>query len=114
VTPEFRPPAGLRAATKRWYLDVSRDWQLEPHHLRLLALAAQSWDEAQSAAELVRRDGLLVTMPSGAQRPHPAVRIGSEAKSLFAKLIRELDLDLEPPAEARRPPALRSIAGGRS
>jgi hypothetical protein len=30
----------------------------------------------------------------------------------FARVLRELDLDLEPPAQAKRPPYLRSIVGG--
>lgn len=107
------PPKGLRPATRRWFNQVVARWELEPHHVRLLSLAARSWDEAEAAAKLIRIEGLIVTQPSGAKRPHPAARVGNEARALFARMIRELDLDLEPPAEVRRPPTLRSIVGHR-
>ena len=106
-------PKGLEASTKRWFIDTCERWELEPHHLRLLAIAARAWDEAEQASALMRKDGLLITMPSGATRPHPAARMANEARAMFARALRELDLDLNPPAEAKRPSPLRSIAGGR-
>jgi hypothetical protein len=111
-TPSFRPPTGLRAGTRRWFVAVSSSWDLEEHHLRQLAIAARSWDQAEEADELVRREGLVIQMPSGASRPHPAIRIGNEARALFLRALRELDLDLEPPAATKRPPMLRSVKGG--
>jgi phage terminase small subunit len=107
------PPPGLRPATRRWFLETCQRWELEPHHVRLLAIAAQSWDETQRAAALLRKEGLLITMPSGAKRPHPAARLAGDARATFMRAVRELDLDLEPPSEARRPAPLRSIAGRR-
>ena len=79
----------------------------------MLAIAARAWDEGEAAARLVRKDGLVVTMPSGAKRAHPALRIATEARATFRHALRELDLDIEPPAEEKRPPLLRSIVGGR-
>src|SRR5262245_38603074 len=106
-----KPPAGLRAATRRWFLDTDATYELDPHHIRLLSVAARAWDEGEAAGALVRKEGLLITMPSGAKRPHPAIRIANEARAVFMRALRELDLDLEPPSEAKRPPALKSIAG---
>lgn len=108
-----RPPKHLRAETRRWWLAVVTEWTLEEHHVRLLTLAARSWDEAEAAQELIRTEGLIVKQPSGALRPHPAVRVGQEARAMFARLLRELDLDVDPPKASARPPALRSIAGSR-
>lgn len=108
-----RPPVGLRPATRAWFLETVSRWVLEPHHVRLLGIAARAWDESEAATALVRTEGLLITMPSGARRPNPASRIANEARATFMRALRELDLDLEAPAAARRPPALRSIAGGR-
>ena len=109
-----RPPAGLTPATRAWWRDVTSGWELESHHLKLLAICCRAWDEAEAASELVRRDGLTVVQPSGAVRPNPALRIANEARALYARCLRELDLDVQPPADAQRPPQLRSIAGGRS
>jgi hypothetical protein len=111
--PKHRPPQGLRPTTRKWFLSVVNDWTLEEHHTRLLALAARAFDEAETAEALYRREGLVISMPSGAKRPHPAIRVALEARACFMRALRELDLDLEPPAVAKRPPTLRSIAGGR-
>jgi hypothetical protein len=48
----------------------------------------------------------------GGQKLSPLVRIESDCRLSFARLLRELDLDVDPPAEAKRPPMLRSIRGG--
>jgi len=113
MTGESRPPKHLQPATRRWWQAVVSAWELESHHIRLLTLAAQCWDETQAAQALVQREGLTVRMPSGAIRPHPALRIVQDGRICFARLLRELDLDVDAPKEAARPPALRSIVGGR-
>jgi P27 family predicted phage terminase small subunit len=108
----LKPPPHLHSATRHWWRCVVDDYELEPHHVRLLTVAARAWDEADAAADLVRQEGLTVTQPSGAVRPHPAIRIANEARALFMRALRELDLDVDPPATARRPPPLRSTVGG--
>ena len=108
------PPATLQPAGRGLWEAIVSDYDLEPVDLARLATACCAIDRAEAAAAEVRRDGLLVTMPSGARRPHPAVRIEAESRALFLRSLRELDLDAEAIPEAVRPPALRSIAGGRS
>jgi hypothetical protein len=108
-----RAPKGLTPETRRWFVSVVSDYVLEPHHVRLLGVAARAFDESEKAAALVLSDGLLITMPSGAKRPHPALRIANEARAVYMRAIRELDLDLDAPPAAVQPPALRSIVGGR-
>src|SRR3974390_2630343 len=110
---EIRPPRHLSREARDWFRSVAETWELEPHHLKLLAMAAQTFDEVQQATAVVHRDGPITAMPSGAKRPHPALRIAQEGRVIFARLLRELDLDVAPPAEAKRPPNLRSIVGGR-
>jgi hypothetical protein len=86
-----------------------REYQLEPHHLRLLQAAAECWDRLQQARELLSRDGLVIAGREGGMRPHPAAAIERDCRIAFARLIRELDLDVEPPASNRTAPApLRS------
>jgi phage terminase small subunit len=90
------------------------DWALEAHHVRLLTLAAEAWDRYQQARKLIAVEGLTVSTRDGGARAHPAIRIETDCRLAFARLIRELDLDVTPPKEtAARPPALRSIKGGR-
>ena len=107
-----KPPGHLRAETRKWWSAVLREYELEPHHVRLLTLAAEAWDRAQEARETVARDGSYYHDRFGAPRKHPAVQVELDSRTSFSRLIRELDLDTEHPAEARRPPGLRSVRGG--
>jgi phage terminase small subunit len=110
VRPE--PPGHLSPATKDWWRTTVRDYDLEPHHLRLLQGAAESWDRYQQARVALAKHGLTFTDDKGMVRARPEVAIERDSRIAFARLIRELDLDVEAPAEARsRPPALRSNRG---
>ena len=51
----LKAPAHLRAATARWWIAVQKDFDLEPHHVRLLTLAATAWDRAEAAREVIGR-----------------------------------------------------------
>jgi phage terminase small subunit len=107
-----RAPRHLRPDTRRWWSSVVNDWELEEHHVRLLTLAAVAWDRGDQARMEIERDGLTVATRDGGRKRHPAVAIESESRIAFARLIRELDLDLdESRAGASRPPMLRSMRG---
>ena len=105
------PPAHLKPDTAKWWRSVHADYQLEQHHARLLTLAAESWDRCQQARAAVDKDGITVTTGDGGIKAHPAIAIERDARLAFARLIRELDLDVDPPASGRRPPGLRSNGG---
>ena len=108
----LKAPRHLRPETRAWWLSVVTGWSLEPHHIKLLTSCAESFDRAAQARQLVDRDGLTVPIASGGCRAHPAVAIERDARLTFARLLRELDLDVAPPQEsARRPPTLRSMRG---
>ncbi|MCK1657125.1 P27 family phage terminase small subunit [Bradyrhizobium sp. 151] len=107
-----KPPAHFSKSTKMWWRSVVSEYQLEPHHLRLLQAACEAWDRLQQSRELLLRDGLVVEGREGGMRPHPAVAIERDCRIGFSRLVRELDLDVEPPASSpRRPPALVSNRG---
>ncbi len=108
-----RAPQHLRPDTRRWWAAVAADWRLEEHHVRLLTLAGEAWDLCEQARLMIAEKGLTTTTRDGGEKLHPAVRVESDSRLAFARLIRELDLDLAPPGEAStRPPALRSMRGG--
>jgi phage terminase small subunit len=104
-----RAPAHLRAATRRWWADVVAEWQLDEHHVRLLTLAGEAWDANQQAGEALRRDGFTYVDRFNVPRPRPEVAIARDSKIAFARLVRELGLDVEAP-NASRPPGLRGRA----
>jgi hypothetical protein len=82
------------------------------HHLQVRRRnqAAECWARWQQARALLARDGLTTGSKPGRLRTHPAVRIEADCRVGFARLLRELDLDLPRPAENRHKRALRSMA----
>jgi P27 family predicted phage terminase small subunit len=96
-------PKHLQPATRAWFARVVSEWALDEHHVRLLQLAASAWDEAEAAREIIAKEGLTVRDRFKQARPHPAVAIQRDARTAFARLMRELDLDAETPPESRPP-----------
>ena len=99
----MKPPKHLRPATKKWFAAVLEDFDLEPHHVRLLTLAGEAWDRCQSAREYIDANGLTFEDRFGQPKARPEVAIERDSRIGFARLLRELALDVEPPAEARPP-----------
>ena len=90
------PPAHLSDDSAAWWREVVRDYALEPHHLKLLQAACEAWDRAQLARETVAEWGLTFMDPSNSMKANPAAAIERDARTLFARLVRELNLDEEP------------------
>ena len=82
---------------------VTRDHRLEPHHIRLLTLAAEAWDRTQEARQALDDHGLIFTDRHGGVKPRPEVAIERDNRIAFARLLRELDLDGEPGPDPRPP-----------
>ncbi len=102
-------PAHLSDDAKGWWKSVVRDFDLEPHHLRLLQSAAEAWDRMQQARQALADHGkLFFVSANGDPKTHPVVAIERDARVAFARLVRELDLDASGPAESRRPPSILS------
>jgi hypothetical protein len=60
-----------------------------------------------AAREVLDKDGLTYTDRFGAPRARPEVAIERDSRIAFARLVRELALDVEAPPEPSRPPALK-------
>ena len=103
-----RAPEHLAPATGKWWRSVLDDYELEPHHVRLLTLAAEAWDRTATARAVLDAEGLTYQDRFDAPRARPEVAIERDSRTAFARLIRELDLDVEAPGEGRRAPGLRS------
>lgn len=108
----IRAPAHLSEETAQWFKSVHADFDLEPHHDKLLSLACEAFDRCQQARALIDADGPVTRTADGGMKAHPAVAIERDARLAFARLLRELDLDAEGPSERARPPALRSNRRG--
>lgn len=100
---KLKAPAHLAMATRRWWSAVTADFDLEDHHVRLLTLAAGAWDRAEQARETIATEGAFYSNRHGEPRAHPACAVERDSRVLFARLLRELDLDGVPPPDARPP-----------
>ena len=101
-----KAPAHLQKPTAEWWQSVRSDYVLEPHHVRLLTLAGESWDRGQEAREALKKHGLTFDDRFGQPHARPEVAIERDSRIAFARLIRELALDIEEPNE-NRPPIIR-------
>lgn len=100
---EPKPPGHLRAETRRWWASVVEDFVLEPHHVRLLTLAAEAWDRCWQAREALAEHGITYTDRFGSPKARPEVAVERDSKIAFARLLRELNLDIDSPDEPRAP-----------
>jgi hypothetical protein len=110
--PAFRAPKHLKAATRRWVEQVVADYVLEPHHLRVLVLAAESWDRAQQAREALVEHGVVYVDRFGQPHARPEVALERDSRISFCRCVRELALDVEEPG-ANRPPRILGQASTR-
>jgi phage terminase small subunit len=108
TTPTPRPPPHLRPATRKWFASVTSTYDLEQHHLRLLQHAGEAWDRAEQAREALAENGITYVDRFDSPRARPEIAIERDSRIAFARLVRELDLDVEVPVQGARPPGLRS------
>lgn len=102
-----KTPTHLRAPTRRWYENVVENYELEAHHLRILQLAAESWDRGQEAREAIKKHGLTFENKYGETKLRPEITIERDCRTSFARLVRELALSEDEPPDPRRPPGLK-------
>ena len=102
----MKAPKHLERATKAWWRALVDEYELEPHHVRLLTLAAEAWDRCQQARQVLAEKGL--TYEDRFLQPHqrPECGIERDSRIAFARLMRELALDVEPPRQLGRPPTI--------
>ena len=105
---KFLIPDHLQPETGVWWHKVMSEFELEGHHERLLSMACQAWDRAELARQVLQSDGLTFRDRFDQPKARPEVGIERDSVIAFARLIRELDLDIGQPAERSRPPALVS------
>jgi P27 family predicted phage terminase small subunit len=101
-----KPPKHLRAATSLWWAEVVADYELDSHHIRLLTKACEANDRCEQAREAILKHGLTFEDRFGSPHARPECAIERDSRLAFARLIREIGLDVSPPSESR-PTTLR-------
>lgn len=98
-----KTPKHLQPATAKWWSAVVADFNLEAHHIRILTLAAEAWDRCQQARKALKKEGLTYKDRFGQPKTRPEVAIERDSRIAFARLVRELGLEVEEPGDARPP-----------
>lgn len=96
-----KAPAYLSKESRKWFGQVVASFDLDSHHVKLLTLAAEAWDEKEQARAQVAKSGAVFTDRYNQPREHPSIGTGRQARIAFARLVRDLGLDIESPAEQR-------------
>jgi P27 family predicted phage terminase small subunit len=111
VTDTTKAPSHLSVDSKAFFDYVIYEYDgFDQHHIELLTLACEAWDRAVQARELIEKDGLTFVDRHGAIKPHAAVAIEKDSRTAFARIIREIGLDVAAPNDTR-PPALPANGG---
>ena len=98
------PPEHLSEASQAWWREVIDGYDLAGHDLKLLELACGAYDRATEARAVIEREGITFETKSGDVKTHPAVLIENQARTSFARLVREMGLDLAETSPDSRPP----------
>ena len=106
ISKAMEPPEYLRTKTKKWFKEVVQNYMLESHHIKLLTLCCEALDTAETAREEILEHGAFYKDRYENPRANPAINVARDSMTIAARLIRELNLDTEPPKEAGRPPGL--------
>lgn len=97
----MRKPEGLTVRSGRLWASVTAAFELSEAELEVLRCALEALDRADAAAEVVKREGVTVTDRYGTPKAHPAVDVESRSRALFARLVAQLGIRLEPDESPR-------------
>lgn len=89
-------PAHLSPASRALFRTIVREYVLEDWHVRLLTEALGSLDRAEQARRQLDIDGLTTTTRLGELKAHPLILVERDARNTFARLMKQLGLDVEP------------------
>jgi len=99
-----RAPSHLKTEGKKFWRQVLRDFDLsDAHHLKILESACQCLDRIEQAKDDLKKDGLYFIDRFGQPKERPSNKTERDNKVLFARLLRELALDINFPEDARPP-----------
>ena len=103
-----RAPKYLMENSKKFFNKTIKEYQLEEHHILILIMACECLDRIEQARNILKKTGLMyVDQATGKIKMNVAAKIELDNKTVFARLIRELCLDIEPENRSPgRPPGL--------
>jgi hypothetical protein len=101
-----KTPAGLCPLAAALWKQTLLDFDLEQHHVVLLEQACRALTAAEAARAAVERDGAFPLDRFKQPKAHPGLLEERNSRALFARLMRELGLDVQGATEPGRLPRL--------
>jgi len=99
-------PAILQKPGRKFWKQILSQYGFEEvHHFELLGQACQCLDRIDTAQKVVEAEGSYFQDRFDQPKEHPGLKTERDNKILFARLVRELSLDVEN-ATANRPTPL--------
>jgi P27 family predicted phage terminase small subunit len=99
------PPSHLSKESAAWFKHTVALYDMDEHHIKLLTLACESWDRGTQARKGLEQHGLTFVDRHGSRKPAPEISIEKDSRTAFARLVREIGLDLASEPKSS-PPAL--------
>jgi phage terminase small subunit len=98
-----KPPRHLLKGGKQLWVDIAGDYDLEAYQIEILRLLCECLDRLELCRKQLKKDGMFSVNRFGETKQHCALKEEREHRVLFARLARELNLDLELPESPRKP-----------
>src|SRR5215469_13683775 len=89
------PPECLLDQGRGCWEQITLNYSLEDHHLRLLQKACEMLDRGGEAKAALSKEGTYIRDKHGNLIPHPAVKVERDSAIAFTRILRELGLDAE-------------------
>jgi len=100
----MKAPKHLSKSSKKFFKKTMESYELENHHIKLLILACESLDKIEHARKAIAKTALVYMDRFDRPKVNPAAKVEIDNKAIFIKLLKALELDIEPPGEIGRPP----------
>lgn len=91
---QVKPPQHLSTSSKVWWKEVVSRYEFEEgHSLKLLTLAAEALDTAETARLEVTSEGVCILDRHNCAKKNPATAIQFQAMDTFVRLLKALGIN---------------------
>ena len=96
-------PKGLKKQGKAFWQEVTKAFEIvDIQDQKRLEMASKVIDEILDAETEIKAGGMFVKNRYGTPIPHPGIKILSDLRILFLKIVRDLGLDAVEVEQARK------------
>ncbi len=96
------PPKNLSRDSRKLWLQLNREWELDTQALMVLRVGLEAYDQLKEARALIDLEGAIIETPTHFFKEHPALKVEREARAGFLQAWRMLAFNVEPPIDINR------------